>query len=252
MKGAEKSGVYFYVVDDTADATIAEVKEFLAWCNTNAIRAVISIGGTATLVSKAAHFRMWIFDDVFADFAGNSIEPFETASAAIAAISNERDLSLPFGGIKVNGYTLKTVKHIDTLRTQTEAGLMSFIQNGTQIEIFQGTTSYVDAPDDEAGLKDPEVVCTVDEVIGDVERAIALKHSRIKLSRLQDVKDTTYSVLDQKRQQEKIYPPDPDRIIAEPDVTERGKGNLKYHFVVIPGLKELEIGVTGEVTAQNT
>lgn len=252
MKGAETSGVYFYVIDDAADATIAEVKEFLSWCDTNAIRAVVAIGGAAAVVEKAAHFRMWIFDDVFADFAGASVPAFEAAAAAIGAISNESDLSLPFGGIRINGYTLKTIKHVDTLRTQTEAGLMSFVQSGTQIEIFQGATSYVDAPDDEAGLKDPEVVCTVDEVIGDVERAIALKHSRIKMSRLQDVKDTTFSVLDLKREQEKIYAPDPDRIIAEPDATVRGKGNIRYHFNVIPGLKELEIGVTGEVTAQNT
>ena len=254
MKGAEVPGVYFYVIDDTSDETIAEVKDFLSWCDTNAIRAVVSIGGTATLVSKADHFRVWVFDDVFADYAGNSVPAFETAAAAVAAISNESDLSMPFGGIRINGYTLKTIKHIDTLRTQTEAGLMSFIQSGTQIEIFQGTTSYVNAPANEAGLKDPEVVCTVDEVVTSVEQAVYNKHNRIKMSRLQDVKDTIYSALAQKSQEEKIYPPDPDRIIAEPDPDpqKRGKANVKYHFNIIPGLKELEIAVTGEVTPQNT
>ncbi|MGW9128155.1 hypothetical protein ACWGPW_24590 [Paenibacillus chitinolyticus] len=252
MKGAEAPGAYFYVVDDTTEATVAEVKEFLSWCDTNAIRAVVSVGGTATLVSNAAHYRIWIFDDVFADYAGNDVPAFETAAAAVAAISNENDLSMPFGGIRINGYALKTVKHIDTLRTQTEAGLMSFIQSGTQIEIFQGTTSYIDAPDNEAGLKDPEVVCTVDEVITNVERTIYSKHNRTKISRLPDIKDSVYSVLAELATQEKIYPPDPDRIMAEPDAKERGKGNIKYHFNVIPGLKELEIGVTGEVTAQNT
>ncbi|WP_429845338.1 hypothetical protein [Brevibacillus sp. FIR094] len=251
MKGAEAPGVYFFVIDDTSDATIAEVKEFLAWCDTNAIRAVVSVGGTATLVSKASHYRNWIFDDAFSDFAGNVVAPFETAAAAVAAISNENDLSMPFGGIRINGYALKTVKHIDTLRTQTEAGVMSFIQSGTQIEIFQGTTSYVNAPDNEAGLKDPEVVCTVDEVITNVERTIYNKHNRTKISRLPDIKDSVYSVLADMAEQEKIYAPDPDRIIAEPDTTIRGKGLIKYHFNVIPGLKELEIGVTGEVTAQN-
>ncbi|MGG1249889.1 hypothetical protein ABE205_19555 [Brevibacillus agri] len=251
MKAAEAPGAYFFVIDSVEDAVMAEVKEFLTWCETNAIRAIVAVGGTASVVSKANHYRMWIFDDALADFAGTSIDPFETAAAAVAAISNESDLSLPFGSIRINGYALKTVKHVDTLRTQTEAGVMSFIQSGTQIEIFQGATSYVDAPDNEAGLKDPEVVCTVDEVITNVERTIYNKHNRTKISRLPDIKDSVYSVLAEMAAQEKIYQPDPDRIIAEPDPDTRGKGLIKYHFNVIPGLKELEIGVTGEVTAQN-
>lgn len=252
IKGAEADGAYFYLIDDTSDATVAEVKEFLAWCETNAIRAVVSISGTATLVTKTDHFRIWVFDDNLADFAGNAVPAFEAAAAAIGALSNESDLSMPFGGVRINGYTIKTVKHIDTLRTQTEAGLMSFVKAGTQIEIFQGTTSFVSAEGNEAGLKDPEVVCTVDEVITNVEQVVRNKHSRTKISRLQDIKDTIYSVLAEKAEQEKIYAPDADRIIAEPDKETRGKGNIKYHFNVIPGLKELEISVTGEVTAQNT
>lgn len=252
MKGAEADGAYFYVIDDTSDVTVAEVKDFLAWCETNAIRAIVSVGGTAALVTKTDHYRTWVFDDNLADYGGNAVPAFEAAAAAIGAISNESDLSLPFGGIRINGYTIKTVKHIDTLRTQTEAGLMSFVKAGTQIEIFQGTTSYVSAAGNEAALKEPEVICTVDEVIESVEQVVRNKHSRTKLSKLPDIKDTIYSALDAKREQEKIYPPDADRIIGKPDPNKRGKGNIMYHFNVIPGLTELEISVTGEVTAQNT
>ncbi|MGO0058647.1 hypothetical protein ACTID9_01035 [Brevibacillus fluminis] len=252
IKGAEAPEAYFFVVDDTADATIAEIKDFLAWCDTNAIGAVVLLGGNAALATKAAQYRVWVFDDVFADYAGNAVPAFVTAAATTAAITNEPDLSIPFGGILINGYTLKTVKQIDTLRTQTEAGVMSFVKSGTKIAIFQGATSYVTATNNEIGLKDPAVVVTVDEIIKSVETAITNKHSRIKMSRLQDIADTIYMVLDAKAAEEKIFPPDADQISVEPDAQTLGKANARYHFKVIAGLKELEIGVTGEVAAQNS
>ncbi len=251
IKAAEAPGAYFYVVDDNSAQTITDVKDFLTWCDTNAIRAVVLIGGSASVVTTTNHYRIWITDDNFADNTGAAVPAFVGAAATAAALSNESDLSMPFGGVRINGYTIKTVKHVDTLRTQTEAGLMSFMQVGTQIEIFQGTTSYTNPATGEEGLKDPEVVCTVDEVILSVEQRVYNKHNRTKISRLPDIKDTIYSALDLKRAEEKIYPPDPDRIIAQPDPEVRGKGKISYHFNVIPGLKELEINVTGEVTAQN-
>lgn len=254
IKGASADGVYFYVIDDTSEAIIAEVKEFLAWCNTNAISAVVIVGGNADLVTKTDHYRIWVMDDIFADFAGNAVPTFMTAAASAAAIANERDLSLPFGSIPINGFTLQEVKHLDTLRTQTEAGLMSFVRNGTRIEIFQGVTSYVNPSIDEMGLKDPSVVCTADEIVVFVEGRIAAKHNRIKMNRLQDIADTIYSALDEKAAPgvEKIFPPNADEIIVQPDPQKLGKANANYHFRVIAGLTELEIGVTGEVSAQNT
>lgn len=252
IKGAEAPEAYFFVVDDTADATIAEIKDFLAWCDTNAIGAVVLLGGNAALVAKADQYRVWVFDDNLADYAGNAVPAYVTAAASASAITNEPDLSVPFGGIQINGYTLKTVKQIDTLRTQTEAGLMSFAKSGTKIAIFQGATSYVNPPNNEIGLTDPAVVCTVDETIRSVEMAIANKHSRVKMSRLQDIADTIYMALDEKSKEEKVFPPDADQITIAPDPQKIGKANAHYHFKVIAGLKELEIGVTGEVAAQNS
>lgn len=254
IQGTSKEGVFFFVIDDTSDPVIAEAKEFLAWCDTNAIRAVVTCGGTPEVVAKSDHYRIWIFDDVFADFAGKPVPAYEAAAATTAAIANEPDLSMPFGGISINGYTLREIKHLDTLRTQTEAGLMSFVRNGTKVEIFQGVTSYINPSIDEMGLKDPAVVCTADEIVTFVEGRIAARHSRIKMNRLQDIADTIYSALDEKAAPgvEKIFPPDPDTIAVQPDPTKTGKANARYHFKVIAGLTELDIGVTGEVSAQNT
>lgn len=254
IKGTTAEDVYFYVIDDSTDEILAEVKDFLAWCDTNAISAVVIICGKAELVSKADHYRIWVVDDVFADFAGHAVPAYMAAAATAAAIANERDLSLPFGSIPINGFTLKEIKHLDTLRTQTEAGLMSFVRNGTRIEIFQGVTSYVNPSIDEIGLKDPSVVCTADEIVKFVEGRILAKHSRIKMNRLQDIADTIYSALDEKAAPgvEKIFPPNADEIFVRPDPDKIGKANANYHFRIIAGLKELVIGVTGEVAAQNT
>lgn len=252
ISGAGADGVYFYVVDDTSTATIAEIKDFIAWCNTNGVKAVVLAGGDSTVVTNADHYRIWVVDDNLADNAGVAVPAFVAAAAVAGALSNEPDLSVPFGGVVINGYTIKTTKHADTLRTQTEAGLMSFQKVGTEVQIFQGTTSYVPtAGAKDAALKDPEVVCTVDEVITSVENTLLNKFKRTKMSRLGDIADTTYMALDEKAKQEKIYPPDPERILTQPVPEVRGKGRLGYHFKVVPGLKELEVAVTGEVTAQN-
>lgn len=253
LEGVSAEGVYFFVIDETTEPVLAEVKEFLAWCDTNAVSAVVIVGGKADVVEKADHYRIWVVDDVFADYSGKAVPAFMAAAASTAAIANERDLSLPFGGIRINGFTLKEVKHLDTLRTQTEAGLMSFARNGTRIEIFQGATSYINPSTDEIGLKDPAVVCTADEIVTFVEGRIAARHSRIKMNRLQDIADTIYSSLEEKAAPgvEKIFPPNADEIIVKPDPEKNGKANANYHFRIIAGLKELDIGVTGEVSAQS-
>lgn len=252
ITGAGASGVYFYVVDDTSTTTIAEIKDFIAWCNTNGVKAVVLAGGDSAAVTEANHYRIWIVDDNLADNAGNAVPAYVAAAAVAGALSNESDLSVPFGGVVINGYTIKTTKHADTLRTQTEAGLMSFQKVGTEVQIFQGTTSYVpDVGAKDAALKDPEVVCTVDEVVTNVENTLLNKFQRTKMSRLGDIKDTIYMTLSDMARREKIYAPDAERIVVDPDSETRGKANAKYHFNVIPGLKELEVVVTGEVTAQN-
>ncbi|MBG9797130.1 hypothetical protein O0555_21630 [Brevibacillus laterosporus] len=248
-----KEGAYFAVVDDASEAILPEIKEYLDFCFANAIRGVVLAGGGTKEVEKANHYRIWITEDNLADRGGNPLPACVSAAALAGALTNESDLSLPFGGVVVRGYTLKEFKHVDSIRTTTEAGVLCFQQVGTDLQVYQGTTSYVDPAPNEDALKDPEVVCTVDEVVQTVEKVIFSKHNRTKISRLPDIKDTVYTVLsDTFAKQEKIYPPDAERIVAVPDPEKRGKANLRYHFNVVPGLKELEVSVTGEVTAQNS